>query len=63
MKIKIKTKEGADREVKPENITVNGVELVSFYKDYLITKKNMEDFMRVYKKENMEILELWNKTK
>lgn len=63
MKIKIKTDNGADREIRPENITVNGVELVTFYKDYLITKKELEDFIRVYKKDNVEMVNIWKKIK
>lgn len=63
MKIMVKTPEGAQREVKPEDLTFNGITFVAFYKDYLITKKRLDDFIRVYNESNEEMVNLWKTLK
>ena len=63
MKIMVKTPEGAQREVKPEDLTFNGITFVAFYKDYLITKKRLEDFIRIYSDTNEEMVKTWKNVK
>ena len=63
MKVMIKTPEGAVREVESDNVLVNGVTLVTFYKDFLLTKSRLENFIRIYHEDNEEVLELWKKAK
>ena len=63
MKVMVKTREGAQREVESDNVLVNGVTLVTFYKDFLITKKRLDDFIRIYQADNEEVLNLWKKVK